>query len=605
MINFSSIKLIIWDLDETLWKGTLSNNDVLLLNLNFVNFINNSLDRGIVHSICSKNDFELTKKHLSSLELWDLFVFPSINWTPKGKRIEQIITDMGLRAPNVLFVDDNISNLNEARFYCKDIQICTPTELEESIDSLNNLKKIDPSRPRLSQYRILEKKSQSKKDFSSNEEFLMSCNIRVEFNEKCLEQLDRIHDLIMRSNQLNYTKYRQDKEDLLNDLMLPTTKAAYVTVSDDFGDYGIVGFYMITNDQVKHFLFSCRTLGMLIELYVYRQIGCPPISVIGDVVTQLDDTIATPWINAQASTLKNEKNKKVILNQNILLKGPCDISQIFSFIEETPCICSEFTYTNDAGISVEGHNHTSQMVTAFCATDEEKTKMINSTPWLDSKMLNVSFWAQADSIVFSLLTDGNLGIYEHCETGKQIALCEKFYDLTNEKNWEDYILKRIFTSNIEFTKEKLKIFASQYKYVSNENGDVTIQNLDFLYKKIKKHTKLILLLGSEKPFLGTTKLSYENREQFHKTLNEKVRKWAIDKPNVHLIEIGKYIHNQKDYTDTINHFQKKVYYDMAQDIIALLDTNKTTLKMKSRQYLFLISSKKSIRDFIKKIIKRN
>lgn len=596
MINFEEVKLIIWDLDETLWEGTISDNDSLKLNDNFVSFINNSLDRGIIHSICSKNDFDVVKEHLISLGLWELFVFSSINWNPKGKRIENIIKDMGLRAQNVLFVDDNISNLNEAIYYCPEIQICTPQELENVIDTIFDIEKVNKSRPRLKQYRLLEEKVKSQQNFDSNEDFLMSCNICIDFHYDCIENIERIHDLIMRSNQLNYTKFRQEKEELLTQLSSQNTKAAYITVKDSFGDYGIVGFYMIMGGIVKHYLFSCRTLGMLVEQYVYMQIGCPQINVIGDVITELNDTFTPPWINVKQPSSSEQKSKGRIDNQKILFKGPCDISQIFSFIAETPSIVTEFTYTNNQGISVEGFNHTSQLVTSLRATSDEKTKLVNATPWLDEEMFDASNWKRANAIVFSLLSDGNLGIYAHKETGWQISLCEKFYDLTDPKNWEAYINKKIFTSRISFSKEKLAEFAERFEYVNNEQGDITLNNLDILYNAMKKNSKLILLLGSEKPYVGPTALSYGNREVFHKILNDKIKKWAADKKNVYLIEIGKYITSQKDYLDTINHFQKKVYYYIAQDLLTILNSTEEEFKVKSKYFIYWESFKKRIFD---------
>lgn len=601
MFDLSTIKLVIWDLDETLWEGTLSDNSSIKLNDNFIDFINESLDRGIVHSICSKNDFEITKQFLVSKNLWDLFVFPSIDWNPKGERVKNIISDMSLRAPNILFVDDNVSNLHEARHFCPELNICTPEELESSISKINEIGKVDKSRPRLSQYRLLEQKVSSKQNFSSNEEFLMSCNICVDIHDDCIEKIDRIHDLIMRSNQLNYTKYRQDKESLLGDLSLPGTKAAYVTVKDSFGDYGIVGFYLINNNKVVHYLFSCRTLGMLVEQYVYMAIGCPQIDVVGDVITKLNNTDIPKWINRQ-DVDGEQKAKSNTGNFKILFKGPCDISQIFSFIEETPSITSEFTYINERGMSVEGYNHTSQLVTSLKASADDKSKLIDDTPWLDEKMLDGSSWVKNDVMVFSLLSDGNLGIYQHKQTGWQISLCEKHYDLTDPKNWDDYINKKIFTSQIDFNKDDLVKFSEKYEYVNNENGDVTIKNLDVMYNSKKADSKIILVLGSEKEFVGDTKPSYENRHVFHKILNEKVENWAKGKQNVHLIKIGNYISSQKDYLDTINHFQKNVYYHMAQDILSFLPNENTQTKIKSKAYLYWIIIKTKLIKFVKKFI---
>lgn len=604
MIDFKNIKLIIWDLDETLWEGTLSDNVSIKLQKDFVQFINDSLDRGIVHSICSKNEFDSTKQQLLSLNLWELFVFPSIAWSAKGERIKSIISQMKLRAENVLFVDDNNSNLQEANYYCPELQVCTPQQLKASINAIYEITKIDTSRPRLSQYRLIEKKHNAETTFSSNEEFLMACNIRVDFHTDCIENIDRIHDLILRSNQLNYTKFRQEKELLLADLSALDVDAAYITVSDSFGDYGIVGFYMIVSGTVKHYLFSCRTLGMLVEQYVYMKIGCPDFCVNGDVITKLNKTDIPKWINREQTSNDKTENKVSTSGQKVLFKGPCDISQIFSFIKEDSNVTTEFTYVSNRGISVEGYNHTSQIATSLVSNSETKSKLLNDAIWFDEKMLNATSWQSNDVIVFSMLTDGNLGIYEHKETACQIALCEKHYDLTDERNWEDYVNKRIFTSQINFHREDLVRFADKFKYVDNSEGDVTLHNLDILHKHKRKDCKLILILGSEKPFEGATKPSYLNRHIFHKTLNEKIRAWAVDKADIFLIEINQYINSQNDYTDTINHFQKRIYYHMAQDLLQILSNDNSQFKIKGKSFLYLETVKKSIKETLIKILKR-
>ncbi len=578
MLNFSEIKLIIWDLDETLWNGTFSDNESIYIRKEFVDFINASLDRGIVHSICSKNDFDSTKAQLLSLDLWDLFVFPSINWAPKGERINQIIKNMKLRPQNTLFVDDNTSNLREACYYCPTLQTCTPEELLQSRNNLSKISEVDTTRPRLAQYRLLEEKLKSQEKFSSNEDFLMSCNIRVEIHKDCLNEIDRIHNLILRSNQLNYTKFRQDKEALLEALSNPDADAAYITVSDSFGDYGIVGFYLIVNQKVIHYLFSCRTLGMLVEQYVYMQIGCPKIEVVGDVVTKLNTKHIPLWINQKDVSNYTKKSKENTGDLKILFKGPCDIRQIFSFIEETPNIKTEFTYVSDKGISIEGYSHTSQMVTALKASEQDKAKLINDTGWLDEYMLSGSRMHGNDVIVFSLLTDGNLGIYQHKETGWQIAFGEAYYDLTDPKNWKAIIEKTNTTNGFPFTEDFLVAFSSKFTYVDNSTGAVTVSNIETIYDTIGNETSLILMLGSEIPFIGPTRPSWENRHLLHQALNQKIRNWTTDKKNVHLIEFSKYVSSQKDYEDTINHLQKEAYYHMAQDILAILNKDQEIVR---------------------------
>ncbi len=584
MIDFKKVKLIIWDLDETLWHGTLSDEEAIAVREDFVRFINDSLDKGIVHSICSKNDYDKTRAKLEELKLWDLFVFPSINWEAKGARVEWIIQTMNLRAANVLFIDDNLLNLQEAMHVCKELTGCTPEELQASLSALEEVPNANNDRKRLRQYKVLEEKTNSKASFSSNEEFLYSCDIRVEIHSDCEKELDRIHELILRSNQLNFTKFRQDKEGLGALLKEEGVSSGYVTVSDKFGEYGLVGFFAVKGGAAVHYLFSCRTLGMMVEQYVYKRIGCPKIQVVGDVVVQLNNELLPPWINAENK--KHSSSAKMgAAGKTILFKGPCDVSQIFSFIEESEGIYTDFTYVNDKGTSIEGHNHTAQIVTALTAEADLKRQMASELPWFDEHMLSDEVWARpTDVIVLSMLTDGALGVYKRKGTEAYIALCEKYYDLTDRKNWAGYIGGEIFSANIRFTEESLERFASLYEYVHDEEFDLTVRMLDILYARLEKSTKIVLLLGPEQPFKGKAKPSYEGRELVHQKMNERVRSWAADKKNVYLIEIGSYIHSQSDYADTITHFAKKVYYEMAEDIISIAGLGED-LSVKSRKHL--------------------
>lgn len=135
-----------------------------------------------------------------------------------------------------------------------------PEQLDELIQESRTCKKTDTAHKRLAQYRLLQRKEAEKNKFDSNTDFLMSCHIRVEIGRDCLENIDRIHELLMRSNQLNYTKFRQGKEELKALIQQEGTDAGYVRASDKFGDYGIIGFFAVRDHRAIHYLFSCRTL---------------------------------------------------------------------------------------------------------------------------------------------------------------------------------------------------------------------------------------------------------------------------------------------------------------------------------------------------------
>ena len=95
-MDLSKIKLVIWDLDDTFWRGTLSEGEITQINEN-IKLIKDLTNCGIVNSICSKNDYEPTEKKLKELGIDEFFVFKSIDWSPKGQRVSKMIKDMGLR----------------------------------------------------------------------------------------------------------------------------------------------------------------------------------------------------------------------------------------------------------------------------------------------------------------------------------------------------------------------------------------------------------------------------------------------------------------------------------------------------------------------------
>lgn len=183
----SSIKLIIWDLDETLWSGILSEEEVYL-DASRRDLIRQLNLRGIMNSICSKNDFEKVKERLTLEEgLWDQFVFPKISWHPKGPQIAQIIDEAQLRSEQVLFIDDNIGNLEEAKYFLPDLQIGGPSIIDDLLVLPQLVGREDPQLERLSQYKLLEQKAINRQNISgSNEDFLRSCNIKVLVGEDCL-----------------------------------------------------------------------------------------------------------------------------------------------------------------------------------------------------------------------------------------------------------------------------------------------------------------------------------------------------------------------------------------------------------------------------------
>ncbi len=604
-MELKEIKLIIWDLDDTLWKGTLSEGAVSLKR-DFIDFIRNTYDMGIIHSICSKNDASQTNKELTHLNIDEYFVFKSIDWSPKGPRIQHTISTMKLRPDNVLFVDDNHLNLQEAKQFCPNLMIASPEEIKSLFEEAKEAPKTDLKHKRMHQYQLLEKKSNEQAQFSSNEEFLKSCHIHVDIDRDCISELERITDLVQRSNQLNYTKFRQDAEGLRQLIESHDVDTGIIKVSDKFGDYGIIGFFAVKDHTCIHFLFSCRTLGMKIEQWVYMQLNCPRLNVVGEVVSELDNTTIPEWINLAEPTIIQEKQK---LNGKILLKGPCDMRQIFSFIQANVDIIPEFTYVGENGMTVEGHNHTAQILTSLDTSPERKIELLRDIPWSDSHMFDTSLTTtQYDFIVLSMLTDGALGVYQHKKGNEYVAFCSECYDLTSPSNWDLYLEDKIPHSHIPFTQQALKQFSNEFNFINNKEGELTLLCLDKLYDKLQigKSCHLILLLGSEFPFEETgihgkyTTNEFFGRHIKNRIINNKIRNWATNKIGVSLLCFDTYIQGKEDFLDTINHFTKEVYYKLSIDLVKTINQQGGNIHSRGKNTLIYEKLKVKFSNFIVK-----
>ncbi len=606
MYRFDKIKLIIWDLDETFWNGTITEGGAVIpaKHKNLILALTNS---GIVNSICSKNDFEPVKEFLEKENMWDYFVFPSVNWEPKGGRIKQLITDMQLRPENVLFIDDNNSNLGEALHFCPALMTSGPDIVEQLIADIALCDKKDIQHKRLKQYKILEEKHVQKNNYSSNEEFLSESAIRVDIFFDCLNQIERIHDLVLRSNQLNFTKIRSSTEELNSLFNDSSYTCGYVSVSDKFGDYGIVGFYALKDNRLLHFVFSCRTLGMGIEQYVYNTLGRPELNIEGEVVSDLSSTDIPRWINNSISASSAEKMQINSSQQHqVLIKGPCDLFQVFPYIANPEMFDTEFTYVTDSGLTIESTGHTTHIVEAHRLSLEQKERVINEVPFTDMGMYSDDLFTKDYKVVIiSILADANLGVYRRKETGERIAIMEYIHPLTDKTNYNGIISGEYPHAGFEFTEDILDGFSDKYEFLGRNSADDILENLKYIRKHLSPSCLLAVMLGGEMYYEKNTFEAYEDRHLVHKEINGKIRDWANELSNVKLIDVNKYLVDQASFYDHFNHYIKPIYYKLSGEIVDVVNSYiGADIKKKSKLTMIKIRLKEMLAPIYYKLTGR-
>lgn len=91
--------------------------------------------------------------------MWDQFVFPRFAFAPKAPIISQMIAAMQLRPANVLFIDDNVRNLEEARHLLPELNVADSSQpaCEALLDDLLEDNR-HVAKNRIEEYRMLERR---------------------------------------------------------------------------------------------------------------------------------------------------------------------------------------------------------------------------------------------------------------------------------------------------------------------------------------------------------------------------------------------------------------------------------------------------------------
>ncbi|PVX59280.1 HAD-IIIC family phosphatase [Hallella colorans] len=265
------IKCVVWDLDNTLWKGVMIENEQVEVRNEFIQLIKFLDSKGIVNSIASKNDEPQVMAFLRKHDIDKYFVFNKINWNPKSVNINHTLTQMNIHPNTVVFVDDNPFERNEVKLALPSITCIDPKEIL-SFSKCNrfNIVVTEDSKKRRETYRMLEKQKREEEVWDGDiNDFLASCKIRLILSSPTFQTLPRCYELLQRTNQLNSSGRRLSLEEVTT-LVESTDIDSYVLQSTDkFGDYGIVGFLIISRADnipcVTDFVISCRVANKKIE----------------------------------------------------------------------------------------------------------------------------------------------------------------------------------------------------------------------------------------------------------------------------------------------------------------------------------------------------
>lgn len=274
------VKCVVWDLDGTLWDGTLSEGDEVRLRPEAVAQVKALDDRGIVNSIASKNDADLALKKLKEFGIEEYFVFPQINWGPKSASLKKLAEEMNIGLDAIVFIDDREENRAEVRANCPGVRVVAT--LDESI--LSAAVESGLGSARRAAYRTeMARRAVQARDFAGDAAaFLKASELKVELLPVEGERVARCRELVQRTNQLTITARRYSEAEFA--ALIAANESRAVQVWDKYGDYGIVGFVAWNAERIIELVFSCRVARKGVELKVLKRL--PPNLAIDVIATE-------------------------------------------------------------------------------------------------------------------------------------------------------------------------------------------------------------------------------------------------------------------------------------------------------------------------------
>lgn len=261
------VKLIVWDLDETLWKGVLAEGDDPQLFPQIKKLLAELDQHGILQSIASRNDFEQAAARLTELGVFEYFLQPRIGWGAKSSSVADIARSLNIGLDTVVFVDDQEFERAEVQHSHPEVRTLKAVEAQHHLtDLLQSMPAVTADAGRRRRlYQEEDERSRAAGEFAGTpEQFMGTLRLELTVRRASLLDLDRAQELVARTNQLNSSGITYSKSQLHAFLDSPTHILLVATLKDRFGDYGTIGLVLLQvapgSWTLKLILVSCRVL---------------------------------------------------------------------------------------------------------------------------------------------------------------------------------------------------------------------------------------------------------------------------------------------------------------------------------------------------------
>ena len=292
-----SKKGLVLDLDNTLWGGVIGDDGVSEIKigngspvseayLDFQKYIKELHSRGIMLSIASKNDMKNALEGLNhpegALSEKD-FISIKANWSDKAGNIQEISKELNIHNDALVFIDDNPAERDLVKQFLPEINVLNVTDdISDYMDILDksgffevtSISKDDINRN--STFEANKQRAKFEKKAVNYQEYLISLEMKSVIKESKGEQIERISQLINKTNQFNLTTFRHTAAEVTKFIESKDSIVIYGTLDDRFGENGIISV-MVCNVfpeeiEIHIWVMSCRVFKRDMEFAMFDKL---------------------------------------------------------------------------------------------------------------------------------------------------------------------------------------------------------------------------------------------------------------------------------------------------------------------------------------------
>ena len=282
------VKLVVFDLDDTLWRGQIAEHYGDPGNwpaldgwpVGIWETVQHLRARGILTAVASKNDEGLVRArwHRAVRAPWvslDDFAFVEIGWRPKAESVAAILRGANLTAGSVVFVDDNPVEREAVRAAFPEIRtlgsnpyvtrriLLWSSETQVAFLSAESVRR--ETMIRQQGHRERARAGMSREDFLRDLEARVTISVVMAETDprfaRCLELINKTGERLGFAGMVAW--------------FADGGRLYAFEVEDRYTNYGLVGAIRIQDGCFQQFAMSCRVLGLDIEdsaiRYVMRQ----------------------------------------------------------------------------------------------------------------------------------------------------------------------------------------------------------------------------------------------------------------------------------------------------------------------------------------------